>query len=171
MSATMRDVSTYRTPDEYLIDGYCDVSGRPHADLLTDAAVAAACELGAGLLSPQEMAFTYEALRALLPLHEGEPEARMHAVLAEALATVSRMIRQPNNKGLALWSRLCVTYIREEADIAAFMAHMQAALRLHALMTSLPPPGVWSEPDADGSAAPPWAGASSSGAPSSGAPA
>lgn len=113
---------------------------------MTDA-VADASALRGSELSPQEMAFTYEAIRALLALHDGPPQARMEAVLDEALATVVRMIRQPNNEGLAAWCHDGIAGIRTETDIAAFLAHMQAVLRLYALMAYLPPPGADSSPD------------------------
>jgi len=118
--------------------------------------VAAATALRAAELSPQEMAFTYEAIKALLKQEEGSPQARMDAALGEALATVARMIRQPNNEGLAAWCRNGASQVREEADIAAFLAHMQAVLRLYSLMAYLPPPGeVPSDSQPDSPAGPP----------------
>ncbi len=103
-------------------------------------AVAEATLLKAAELSPQEMAFTYEAIRAHLKLESGPAPARMQAALGEALATVARMIRQPNNEGLAAWCRNAVSQVREEADITAFLEHMQAVLRLYGLITYLPQP-------------------------------
>lgn len=90
--------------------------------------------------SPQELAFTYEALRILLPRHTGGAQARAVAALAEALGTVARMIRQPNNEGIEAWCRAAVIAIRTEADIEAWLDRIQATLRVHALLANLPTP-------------------------------
>ncbi len=105
-------------------------------------AITEATALKAAELSPQEMAFTYEAIKAHLKLESGPAPARMQAALDEALATVARMIRQPNNEGLAAWCRNAASQVREEGDITAFLDHMQAVLRLYGLMTYLPQPGA-----------------------------
>jgi hypothetical protein len=138
-----------RTPDQYLADGFLDADGQARRALLSGDATAAATQLAAAEASPQELAFTYEAIRALLPLHAGDARARLDAALAEALATVARMIRQPNNEGLITWARTCAGFVRGDADIAAFLAHMQAVLRLHALIAYAPSPE--GPPSEDGS--------------------
>ena len=142
MSATARAALRARTPDIYLRDGFCGAGGKIRAELLDAEAVAASTQLSAAELSPQEMAFTLEALRALLPMQQGTVEERMRDGLAEALATVGRMIRQPNNKGLIQWCRAYAACVRTEADIAAFLDHMRAVLRLYALIASLPSPAA-----------------------------
>ena len=128
------------TPEQYLAEGFCDGDGRARAILLGAAARSAATQLMAAELAPQELAFTYEAFRILLPRLAGAPQARAVLALAQALGMVARMIRQPNNEGLEVWCRACVAAIRSEADTAAFLAHIQATLRLQALMADLPSP-------------------------------
>jgi len=146
MSETSVDIALDRTPDVYLRDGYRDATGATRPDLLDAEALNAASQLGLAELAPQEMAFTYEALQALLPLHEGAAPERFNAALGEALATVGRMIRQPNNEGLASWCRGCASHIREEADIPAFFDHMLAVLRLYTLFVDMPAAGGDSSP-------------------------
>jgi hypothetical protein len=142
-----RDELLALTPEHYLADGFLDAAGALRRELIGDAATAAATQLVAAGLSPQELAFTYEALRILLPRHaEGDARARIEAALGEALATVARMIRQPNNEGLVSWSRSCAAFVRRDAEIPAFLTHIQAVLRLHALIVNLPPPDA-AEPD------------------------
>ena len=133
------------TPERYLADGFCDSDGLPRATLTGEAASAAATQLVQAELSSQELAFTYEALGIMLERTEGTPAARASQALAAALGTVARMIRQPNNEGLEEWCRSCVQAIRAEADITALLAHIQATLRLHALMTGLPSPAELAE--------------------------
>jgi tryptophan 2,3-dioxygenase len=130
------------TPELYLAEGFRGPDGRVRPALLGENAMAAATQLADAQASPQELAFTYEAIRALLPLHDHEPDAaaRLQAALAEALATVARMIRQPNNEGILTWSRTCAGSVREAADIDALLAHIQAVLRLLELIAQAEPP-------------------------------
>lgn len=140
MSISARAALRARTPEVYLRAGFCGADGRVRPELLDSEAVAVTTQLAETQLSPQEMAFTWEALRALLPMQDGDAAARMRDGLAETLATVARMIRQPNNEGLVRWCRACAGFVRTEGDIAAFLEHMRAAMRLYALIASLPPP-------------------------------
>ncbi len=140
MSVSARAALRARTPEIYLRGGFCGADGRIRPELLDSEAVAVTTQLAETQLSPQEMAFTWEALRALLPMQDGDAEARMRGGLAETLATVARMIRQPNNEGLVKWCLACAAFVRTEVDITAFLEHMRAAMRLYALIASLPPP-------------------------------
>ena len=139
------------TPGRYLADGYLTPTGQPRGDLSGDFAVAAATQLRAADLPAQELAFTVEALRALLAGQDGPAPEVAREAAAEALATVARMIRQPNNKGLVTWLSDCVGAIRAPADIAALMTHLQAVARLYIVIASLPEP----EPSSPSSSASP----------------
>jgi hypothetical protein len=149
-----RDDYLALTPERYLAGGFCEPDGRVRRALLGEAAMAAATQLAASGASPQELAFTYEAIRALLPLHADEIDAgaRQLATLAEALATVARMIRQPNNEGILSWSRSCASFVRSDGDIEALLAHMQAVLRLLELLARAAAPDEGSA--GDGSSGP-----------------
>ena len=130
-----------RTPDRYLRGGYLDAAGAVRPGLLADDATAAATQLLAADASPQELAYTLEAVRQSLPLHGAAgPEARLRAALDEALAVVAGAIRQPNNPGLARWIGACAAAVRTGADLDAFLAHVEAALRQHALLAAMLPP-------------------------------
>jgi hypothetical protein len=137
---TTRDDLLDLTPDIYLADGFLLPDGQIRPDLLSGAAVAAATQLSDDEVSPQEMAFTYEAIRALLPMHEGAAGPRLCDAVGEALAAVGRMIRQPNNEGLVSWCQTCAAQVHQEAEIAAFLEHMQVVMRYLALLASLPSP-------------------------------
>jgi hypothetical protein len=128
------------TPDHYLASGFLDPSGAPRQDLLTDDAVAAATQLHAAEVSPQEFAYLLETLRQILPLHAGTPRRRIAGALDEAIETVGRMIRQPNNEGLVGWALACAMMVRRAEDIDALLRHMQAVLRQYAVLATLPPP-------------------------------
>jgi len=141
MRAYGKDELLALTPARYLAGGYTDADGRPRPELLTSYATAAATQLLRAELAPQEFAFTFEALRQLLPMNaDGAPRQRVEAALAEALTTVGRMIRQPNNEGLVSWSRECAAGIRQAGDIDLLLDHMQAVLRHYTVLASLPPP-------------------------------
>ena len=141
MDAHRKDELLALTPARYLAGGFTDPAGRPRPELRSTYATAAATQLLRAELAPQELAFTFEALRQLLPLHgEGPAPRRVAEALEEALSTVARMIRQPNNQGLVTWSRDCAASIKKVADIEVLLDHMHAVLRQYAVLASLPPP-------------------------------
>ena len=113
---------------------------RSRPELRDAEAVAVTTQMTAAQLSPQEMAFTWEAIRAWLPRQQGVAPERLATALAAAFATVAGMIRQSNNQGLIDWCRACAAFVTTEADIEAFVEHMRAVLRLYALIAALPPP-------------------------------
>lgn len=140
MSETTREELLELTPEDYLAPGFLGPNGAIRPELLASAAVAAATQLAEAETSPQEMAFTYESLRALLAM-QGGSVADLPALVGEAFAMVGRMIRQPNNEGLVSWCLACIEFVRDAADMTAFLEHMQAVLRLLALLAAVPPPG------------------------------
>ncbi len=123
-------------PAFFLADGYCERDGSVRPGLTGVYATAVANQLLGAELAPQELAFTIEAIRALLPLHDGPASERWRGALYEALETVARMIRQPNNEGLVQWLEECASHVRQEADIAALDAHMVAVLRQYSVLAS-----------------------------------
>ncbi len=123
-------------PEIYLAEGFCDAAGRPRRELRTLWASAAATQLAARGVAPQELAFTYEALRILLPETSGAPPARAETALDDALAATARMIQQDNNEGLVVWLEDCVAAVRTEADLEALVQHVLAVLRLHSVAAS-----------------------------------
>lgn len=148
-----RDELLQLTPERYLQGGFLDQAGRPRGELQSDWATAAATQLLAAELAPQEFAFTVEALRMALSLHEGDgepPLERAVAALDEALAVVGRMIRQPNNEGLEEWLEACVAEVSRPEDIPALMEHVQAVQRQHAMFAAFAPdsPSSSSRPQA-----------------------
>ncbi len=128
------------TPDIYLEGGFLLPDGAIRPELLSGVAVAAATQLSCDEASPQELAFTYEAIRALLPMQAGEAGLRLRAAVGEALAAVARMIRQPNNEGVVSWCQTCAAHVHHEAEIPAFLEHMQVVMRYLALLAALPSP-------------------------------
>ncbi len=131
-----RDELLALEPGIYLGDGFCDAAGRPRRELRTLWANAASVQLADRGVAPQELAFTYEALRILLPETRGAPAARAETALDDALAATARMIQQDNNEGLVVWLEDCVAAVRTEADLEALMQHVLAVLRLHAVAAS-----------------------------------
>jgi hypothetical protein len=126
------------TPRRYLADGYLNAAGQPRSELSSDYATAAANQLMVAQLPAQELTFTFEALRAVLPMHDGPPRERARAAVDEALTVVTQMTRQTNNEGLVRWLDECVAAIRRPEDIDAMLSHMQAVLRLYTVMAAIP---------------------------------
>lgn len=145
MHARTRDELLALTPDRYLREGYLDREGTLRPALLADYATAAATQLMAAEASPQELSLTLEGVRQLLPLQDGDADgnaaaARLDAALDEALEVTSSAIQQPNNEGLAEWISACADGVRTEADLEAFLEHVEAVLRQHALLAAMLPP-------------------------------
>ncbi len=141
MQARTRDELLALTPDRYLREGYLDREGTLRPALLADYATAAATQLMAAEASPQELSLTLEGVRQLLPLQDGDAAAaRLDAALDEALEVTSSAIQQPNNEGLAEWISACADGVRTEADLEAFLEHVEAVLRQHALLAAMLPP-------------------------------
>ena len=141
MSTTTREDLLRLTPEVYLADGYLAADGTLRRTLTGEAASAAATQLLAAALSPQEFGLTVEAIRQLLPLHdEPTPPERLQATLEEAAALVARTIQQPNNAGLWSWSSACAAAGGTAAELDGFLAHVTAVNRLYALLVAFPPP-------------------------------
>jgi hypothetical protein len=127
------------TPEVYLEEGYLDADGALRRELLSDYATAAATQLLAAELSPQELALTVEGVRQVLPLHEGTPAERLHAAVEEALMVVARAIRQPNNAGMVGWLGQCASVVETEAELDGFIAHLRAVVQLYGLIAGAQP--------------------------------
>lgn len=134
-----RDQLLALTPARYLEDGFTDRSGKPRPELQTGYATAASLQLLAAQLSPQELGFTYEALRQTLPLHSGPAPQLIRAATQEALETVRGLIRQPNNPGLEKWLNECAASVKQPADLEAFLLHVQAVLRQYGVIAASQP--------------------------------
>ncbi len=122
-------------PEVYLANGYLD-GGRLRPELRTLWASAAAAQLGYRNLAPQELAFTYEALRTLLSQTGGPAPERAETALDDALAATARLISQDNNEGLVVWLEDCVAAVRTDADVEALLLHVLAVLRLYSVSAS-----------------------------------
>jgi hypothetical protein len=137
MSGYTRDELLALTPERYLGDGYTE-RGAPRPELRGDWAAAASNQLMAAECSPQELGFTLDAIKLLLPEHdEADPGERLHAAAEEAAETVARGIQQPNNEGLLQWLSACVAAVETEADLAAFLAHAEAVRRQYGVLAAL----------------------------------
>ncbi len=136
MRAYSREELLALTPARYLADGFVEASGKPRPELQSGYATAAATQLRAADLAPQELQFTYEALRQSLALQEGSPQERIQAAVEEALETVRGMIQQPNNPGLVKWIKECAAMVKTQPDLDAFLAHILAVLKLYTVLVA-----------------------------------
>jgi hypothetical protein len=134
MRAFTREEWLGLTPEVYLQGGYCGPDGAPRPEFFGDFATAAATQLTAAELSPQELALTVEGIKQILPMHDGPPRERLLATIDECLLVVARAIRQQNNGGLVEWLSECASAVGSAADLDGFMAHIQAVMRLYALL-------------------------------------
>lgn len=123
------------TPARYLEAGW------DQRELTGEYATAACTQLAAAGLPPQELGFTLEAIKLLLPEHDDAPTpaAQLREAVDEALLTVARAIQQPNNEGLLKWLSECTAHVRTEADVEAFLAHMTAVNRQYSVSVALTP--------------------------------
>ncbi len=145
-----RDELLALTPDIYLAGGYLDAAGIPRPELRTAWAMAASTQLADDGVAVQELAFTYEALRSLLPQSEGAASVRAQTTMDDALAVVARLIGQDNNEGLVVWLEDCVAAVRRTEDLDALLAHVLAVLRLYSVTAAFggDDPSQDGEPDA-----------------------
>jgi len=141
MSTTTREELLRLTPEVYLADGYLAPDGTLRRTLTGEAASAAATQLLAAELSPQELGLTVEAIRELLAVHgEPTPAERLQATLEEVVALVARIIQQPNNPGLWGWISACAAPVGTAEELEAFLAHLTAVNRLYTLLVVAQPP-------------------------------
>lgn len=138
MSESTRDDLLALTPERYLEAGYTADGTTPRPELRADWAAASVSQLMAAECSAQELAFTVDAVKLLLPEHdEPEPDERLAATVDEALETVARGIQQPNNEGLLQWLSQCVAAVQTEADLSAFLEHAEAVRKQYAVLVAL----------------------------------
>ena len=133
-------------PAIYLAEGYIGPDGALRPDFLGDYATAAANQLIAAELSPQELGLTYEGLRQLLPVHPGSPQQSLLGAFEETLLVVARAIRQENNGGLVNWLSECASVVTSQAELDGFMAHVRAVMRLYTIMAGAMPDSDFSAP-------------------------
>lgn len=135
MQSYTRDDLLALTPDRYLHGGW------EQRELTAEYATAACAQLAAAGLPPQELGFTLEAIKLLLPEHDDAPtpHAQLREAVDEALLTVARAIQQPNNEGLLKWLSECTAHVRTDADVQAFLAHMTVVNRQYAVSVALMP--------------------------------
>ena len=125
------------TPSEYLEQGYRDHLGGLRPELQGTFATAAAVQLEEAETSPQELGATLEALRQVLPWHDGPAPERLQDAVTEALGLVSSLYQQENNKGIVEWLGQCVERVKTPADIDAFLDHFTAVVRQYAVIIAV----------------------------------
>jgi hypothetical protein len=125
------------TPAIYLAGGFRDAAGRPLPELRSTFATAAATQLEDAEASPQELGATVDALKVVLPLHQGAAADRIAGASAEALYTVASMLEKDNNPGIARFLTACAERARSDEDIDALLLHAEAVVRQYALITAL----------------------------------
>lgn len=137
MPSLTRDDLLALTADRYCAGGYTGADGALRREFRAEYATAACTQFLAAELSPQELALTAEAVRQVLPLHDGPPGERANGAADEALSVVAHAIRQSNNEVLARWLKQCAVAVRTEADLQGFLAHLLATERQYALVAPL----------------------------------
>jgi hypothetical protein len=125
------------TPEKYLSGGYRDEHGKPRPELRALFATAASTQLEAAEASPQEVAATLDALKMVLPLHEGPAPARAANATEEALLTVASLHQQDANPGVEAFMNACAAAVQAEDDIPVMVDHVQAVVRQYALIVQM----------------------------------
>lgn len=122
------------TPARYLANGWVTPDGSPLAYLAGVCALAAAAQLEAARVAPQEVGTTYEAFRRVLPYYAEDPVGRLPMAAQEALELVASLLGQTNNPGLLAWLEPCVLAVKSENDLRAFMLHLNAVRQQYAAL-------------------------------------
>lgn len=125
------------TPEKYLSGGFRDEHGKPRAELRSLFATAASTQLERAEVSPDELGATFDALKMVLPLHEGPAPARAARACEEAILTVESLHDQDANPGLAAWLDACAAAVKSDDDIPALVDHVQAVVRQYTLIIAM----------------------------------
>src|SRR5258708_7205772 len=80
-------------PASFLKDGFRDAANQPRAELASIWATAGATQMEA--VRPMELAAAIEALRQVLPLHEGTPSERYLTACEEATEVAVGLLGTP----------------------------------------------------------------------------
>ena len=136
MTTLTRDDLLRLTPAEYLRDGFRGPDGAPYRPLRGLWATAAANQLIAAGVPPQELAAYFEAIRQTIDLYAEPLPGRLYASMKEAGQIVSNMYNKDINAGLVYWALECARRVRDADDYAAFMNHGKSVIRNHATMVA-----------------------------------
>lgn len=131
-----------RQPQDYLRDGLSTPAGSLRPDLAGMPAFAVATQLDEAVASPQEVALTFEMLKQVLGVSEGDGTPageRFVAAAREALDRVARLLSKVNNIVLDGWLEDCAPFIQNEADIQAFLSLFQAVLQQYTALQAVKP--------------------------------
>jgi hypothetical protein len=125
------------TPNVYLRRGFRWGNGERFPELNGIWATAASLQMENAEASPQELAFTLDALREVALLHRPFDSNFVAEVTQEAIETVRGMIEQPNNRGIVRWIADCRPAIRNQRDFDDWLSHMQAVVRQYGTMIAM----------------------------------
>lgn len=91
-------------------------------------------------VSPQELAFTFEMLKQVLSLSEGDgrpANERFAGAWHEALEHVSRLLGQHNHIAVVGWLQETATLIQTEKEIQNFLFFFQTVLQQHTALQAI----------------------------------
>lgn len=125
------------TPEKYLSGGYRDENGKPRPELRALFATAASTQLEVAEASPDELGATLDALKMVLPLHQGPAPTRAARAGEEAIMTVASLHAQDANPGVQAFMNACAAAVQSEDDIPVMVDHVQAVVRQYALMIAM----------------------------------
>jgi hypothetical protein len=128
-----------RTPEIYLADGFTGPDGHVRPELVGYDSFAAASQFFAAEVPAQELAATHEALRQEIAPLASPKVAHLEDAVDEALDIVERMLGIENSEAIETWLITCAAYIRNDADLDAFLAHFQAVVRQYSALTAITP--------------------------------
>ena len=132
-----------RQPQDYLRDGLSTAAGTLRPELAGIPAFAVATQLDEAMASPQEVALTFEMLKQVLGVSQGDGRPagdRFLAASRDALDHVARLLSKVNNIVLDGWLEDCAPFIKTEADIQAFIALFQTVLQQYTALQAVKPP-------------------------------
>jgi len=129
-----------QTPSTYFQNGFLDEAGKPRPELTGMNAFAVATQLEYAQTSLDELGLTLESLKQILPMGTGDPSQRFAGAVNEALALVRQVAKIDNNIMLGGWLRSCASFVKADADIAAFLQHAKAVMLQYAALLAVKRP-------------------------------
>lgn len=133
-----------RRPQDDLREGLSTATGTLRPELAGMPAFAVATQLDESMASPQEVALTFEMLKQVLGVSEGDGNPageRFAAASREALDHVARLLSKDNHLVIDGWLEDCAPFVKTEADIQAFITLFQAVLRQYTALHAVKPSG------------------------------
>lgn len=125
------------TPDKYLKEGFFDIKGKLRPEMRGVYATAGAIQMEEFRVPPQELRVYWEALKESVGGQEGSPAEKFRVAYFDAFETTFAILKKKADAHFIGWMTTCVDFVKTENDIKAFLDHLLAVVKQHAIFTAL----------------------------------